>query len=223
MAKLVVITGRRGKGKTSLAYKEARDVDARGVVVFDPTQSFSIGAIAQDPASFDMALEGNASPAVYQVENLDFKKNAIEEDLQHFVASTKHIRDIGVVIDETSYLQSPNYIAPALDDEIRVGRRRRHDVFLTQHRMADCNGILLDLVTDFYFFQTKSPRSLERIAEYCGDHVAGLVSGLGDFEFLYYHVESGRFHVNNSPDSWRVSIAPEQEVAAEPLLADAAD
>lgn len=221
MAKIAVITGRRGKGKTSLAYFLARSVDARGVAVFDPTQSFGIGAMATDREAFDQALEGDVSPAVYQVDNVEFKESAVENALQEFVSAIKHIRDIGVVIDETSYVQSFNWCAPALDDEIRVGRRRRHDLFLTQHRMADCNGIVLDLVTEFYFFQTKSPKSLDRIAEYCGEQVAGLVSTLDEHSFCYYDVETGRYHVNDHPESWRVAIAP-TEVAA-PRLSAAAD
>jgi hypothetical protein len=220
VAKIAIITGRRGKGKTSLAYFLAKET-GRGVAIFDPTQSFGIGAIAHDRTSFEYILDGDISPAVLQVENSDFKKNAVEEKLQDFVASIRHIQDIGVVIDETSYVQSAQYCAPALDDEVRVGRRRRHDLFLTQHRMADCNGIVLDLVTEFYFFQTKSPKSLDRIAEYCGDLVAGTVSVLDEHEFCFYDVETGNTHVNNQPEFWRVQIAP-QEVAA-PRLSQAAD
>jgi hypothetical protein len=220
MSKLVVITGRRGKGKTSLAYHLASQLGG-GVAVYDPTQAFAIGAIAHNREEFDLALERELSPAVFQVTDSEGRKDAVEEDLREFVSAIKHIRDISVVIDETSYLQSPNWIAPALDDEIRVGRRRHHDLYLTQHRMADCNGILLDLVTEFKFFQTKNPRSLERIAEYCGDRVAGLVSTLADFEFLHYDVESGAVFVNCEPEFWRVRIAPEE--VATPLLSAAAD
>ncbi len=221
MPKIAIITGRRGKGKTSLAYFLAK-TNGKGVAIFDPTQAFGIGAIAHDKTSFEYILDGELSPVVFQVDNVAFEEEAVELALRDFVSALRHIRDISVVIDETSYVQSPNYCSPALDDEVRVGRRRRHDLYLTQHRMADCNGIVLDLVTEFYFFGTKSPKSLARIAEYCGDEVARLVSTLPEHDFLFYDVETGRFYVNNAPEFWRVEIAP-QEIAARPRIPEAVE
>lgn len=215
----MVITGRRGKGKTSRAYKLASTL-GRGVVVFDPTEAFSIGAIARDGAHFERLLDGNISPVVFQIEDAINRPDAVEADLAIFVTAVKHFRNIAVLIDESSYLQSPNWIAPALDDEIRVGRRREHDVYLTLHRMADCNGILLDLVSEFEFFQTKNPKSLDRIAEYCGPQVAGLVSTLGEHDFLHYDVETARFYVNNAPESWRVSLSPDAASEQDPVRMD---
>jgi len=208
VSRLTVITGRRGKGKTSLAYWLACE-GGRGVVVFDPTEAFGIGIIVNDGQKFEAVLDGEISPVVFQMADAVNRPDAVEADFAQFVTAVKHFRNIGVVVDESSYLQSPNWIAPALDDEIRVGRRRDHDVFLTLHRMADCNGILLDLVTDFKFFQTKNPKSLDRIAEYCGPAVAGIVSTLGDHEFLSYDVERGLYSVNVSPEVWRVSLNAE--------------
>lgn len=219
MSKIVLICGRRGKGKTSLAYHLASEL-GRGVSVFDPTEAFGIGTIVHTRAEFELALEENISPIVFQVVDAASRKDAIETDLLAFVESIKRIRDISVVIDETSYLQSPQWLAPALDDEVRVGRRRHHDLFLTQHRMADCNQILLELVTEFDFFQTKNPKSLERIAEYCGERVAGLVSTLGDHDFLHYDVETEQIFVNVHPESWREILAPDE--VASPLLSAAA-
>jgi hypothetical protein len=213
VSKLVLICGRRGKGKTSLAYFQASEL-ARGVVVFDPTEAFGIGTIVHTGEDFENALDQEISPVVFQVVNGATRKDAIEEDLTAFIESIKRIRDISVLIDETSYLQSPNWIATPLDDEVRVGRRRHHDVYLTQHRMADCNGILLELVTEFNFFVTKNPKSLERIAEYCGERVAGLVSTLGEHDFLHYDVDQETVSVNVEPDFWRVDLAPDYNRAA---------
>lgn len=219
MSKLVVITGRRGKGKTSLAYHLASSL-GQGVVVFDPTEAFAIGAITNNKEDFEAALDREISPVVFQVAGAAERKDAIESDCRDFVLAIKHIRNISVVLDETSYLQSPQWCAPALDDEIRVGRRRHHDVYLTLHRMADCNGILLDLVTEFNFFVTKNPRSLERIAEYCGDRIAGLVSALGEHEFLHYDVDTEQVYVNVDSESWRENLAPEEVATPLSVAAD---
>ncbi len=220
MSKLVANFGRRGKGKTSLAFHQARRL-GRGVCVFDPTEAFAIGTIVTTREEFEFALDRETSPIVFQVPDAAERKDAIETDLLSFVQSIKHIRDISVLIDETSYVQSPQWAAPAFDDEVRVGRRRRHDVYFTQHRIADCNGILLSLVTEFNFFQTKYSRDLDRIAEICGDRIAGLVSSLGEHDFLHYDVEQENSYINVEPDSWRIHLAPEE--APQPLLSAAAD
>lgn len=218
MSKLVLICGRRGKGKTSLAYFQACGL-SRGVVVFDPTEAFGIGMIVHNRVDFEAALDREISPIVFQVTDGAARKDAIEEDLFSFIEAIKRIRDISVLIDETSYLQSPNWCSPPLDDEVRVGRRRHHDVYLTQHRMADCNGILLELVTEFCFFVTKNPKSLERIAEYCGERVADLVSTLGEHEFLHYDVDHETVCVNVEPEFWRVNLAPDEVASALPAAA----
>ncbi len=204
--------GRRGKGKTSLAYWLASG-KREGVAVFDPTRAFAIGIICSDRTSFEYALDLDKSPVVFAVDDAAIREDAVESDFRDFVSALKLRANIAVVIDESSYLQSPNWMAPALDDEIRCGRRRKHDLYLTQHRMADCNGLLLSLITDFNFFQTKHPRDLERIAEYCSPHVAGIVSELKDLEFLHYEVETGLFYVHEEPSFWRVSLAPEEAPA----------
>jgi hypothetical protein len=210
-SKLTVIAGRRGKGKSSLAYSLASR-DGRGVVVFDPTESFGIGTVVRNADAFETALDGETSPVVFQIEDAANRPDAVIEDCAKFVSTVKHYREISVIIDESSYLQSPQWIAPGLDDEIRVGRRREHEVYITLHRMGDCNGILLDLVTDFKFFVTKNPRSLARIAEYCGDKVAGRVSQLKDFEFLDYDVDRELWCINNAPEAWRVNISGRVEM-----------
>jgi hypothetical protein len=208
MSSLIAYTGRRGKGKTSLAYHEATQAN-RGVCVFDTTVGFGIGRIVHNRAELEEAIDGEISPIVWQPVSEVLESDFIEAQFAEFIHTLKNVRNISIVVDESSYLQSPNWIAPALDDEIRCGRRREHDVFFTQHRIQDCNGILLTLVSNFRFFQTKHPRDLEKIEEIAGARVAGLVSGLKDFEFLGYAVESEAAYIHDKPEFWRVSLAPE--------------
>jgi hypothetical protein len=206
VSRIIANTGRRGKGKTSLAYWEARELNA-GVAVFDTTQSFSIGRIVQSRAELESAIDEDVSPIVFQPQNEALAADFVERSFAEFITPLRNVRRISIVIDESSYLQSPNWIAPALDDELRCGRRREHDVIFTQHRIQDCNGILLSLVSDFRFFQTKHPRDLDKIAEIAGARVAGMVADLRDFEFLGYSVERESAYVHCRPDVWRVAIA----------------
>jgi hypothetical protein len=218
MSRIIANTGRRGKGKTSLAYWEANQLNA-GVAVFDTTQSFAAGQIVRNRAEMEKAIDGEISPIVYQPENHALENDFVERQFAEFIIPLKNVRGISVVVDESSYLQSPNWIAPALDDELRCGRRREHDVIFTQHRIQDCNGILLSLVSHFRFFQTKHPRDLERIEEIAGARVAALVQGLKDFEFLGYNVESETAYIFDKPDVWRMAgeEIPQAETSPELL------
>lgn len=216
MSRIVSITGRRGKGKTSLAVFIACG-SAKPVVIFDPTMAIEQGQIVHSVAEFESALEGEQSPIVFQpVSGPDAD---LAGQFAGFIEALRNVRNIAIVIDESSYLQSPNRLDPALDDELRCGRRRQHDVYLTQHRMQDQNGLVLSLVTDFRFFQSKHPRDLEKIAEYASPQIAQLASELHDYEFLGYHVESGSFWIHMQPETWRLPSASAANEAASPAAA----
>lgn len=220
MSKIIANTGRRGKGKSSLAYWEACSLN-RGVVVFDTTHGFNIGQIVHNRAELETAIDADLTPIVYQPENTGLESDFIEREFAEFITPLKHIRNISVLVDESSYLQSPNWIAPALDDELRTGRRREHDVIFTQHRIQDCNGLLLTLVSDFRFFQTKHPRDLERIEELAGARTAQTVAQLQGHQWLGWDVERETAFVHTDPTVWRVAIDGASPTAAHNLAAAA--
>ncbi len=218
MSKLIANTGRRGKGKSSLAYWEACLLN-RGVVVFDTTHAFNIGQIVHNRAELETAIENDVTPIVYQPEHpegADLDPNLIEKEFAQFAAALKNIANISVVIDESSYLQSPQWIAPALDDELRTGRRRKHDVIFTQHRIQDCYGLLHTLISDYRFFQSKYVRDLDKIEEICGAKVARTVGGLQGHEWLGWDVERETAFVHCDPSAWRVAIDGEEIPPADP-------
>lgn len=222
MSKIIANTGRRGKGKSSLAYWEACELN-RGVLVFDTTHGFNIGQIVRSRAELETAIENDSTPIVYQPthpEGAELDGDLVEKEFAQFADAIKHIRKISVLVDESSYLQSPNWIAPALDDELRTGRRREHDVIFTQHRIQDCNGLLLTLVSDFRLFQTKHPRDLEKIEEFCSPKAAQTVAALQGHQYFGWDVERETGFVHCDPSQWRVAIDG-QEITAHNLAAAA--
>lgn len=199
-----IITGRLGQGKSSLAYHKAR-LARRGVVVFDPNFQFGNGAIVHSGPALLAALSNPepVTPVIYQPA-VDVWAN-----FQEFADVVFTRRQIAVLVDESSLLQSPQKIHPALDSLLRLGRTRELDVFLTAHRPQDMNGIAFSLAHVYCFFHTTHPRDVERIRDFTNEAAAERVQGLPLHHFLSWSVELEEFYVNASPEGWREEIEPQ--------------
>lgn len=191
--------GRMGKGKSTRAYYEASR-GRSGVVVFDPNSQFENGPLVFSKDQLSSQLDKGVTPIIYRPV-LD-----VEKHFESFADVVLDLRDVSIVIDESSRLQSPHWCHPWLDELVRRSRALSLDLYLTQHRMADANGLILELATDYVFFGTKHPGSLERIEEYTDSEVRERVRALEGFEWLAWSVEHETFVVNADPESWFVPI-----------------
>jgi DNA helicase HerA-like ATPase len=201
--KIEIVTGRKGQGKTSLAYHRAR-LSRRGVAVFDPNAQFRIGSIVRDAACLSVAMD---DPAVTLV--VFQPHGEVWADFEQFQQTIFGKREIAVIVDEASLLGSPQRISPALDQLIRLGRTKDIDIFLTAHRPQDLNGIVFSLADTFCFFHTTHPRDLQRIEDFTSAELRERVQQLGPHEFACWSVEAEQFFVNTAPEGWREQIAPE--------------
>lgn len=204
MRKIGLITGRLGKGKTTLGFHEARQLyPGRGIFVFDPKCAFQVGVRVRSLQETLNAIQEQADVIVFQPYD-------VEKGFSEFASAVWSCRNAAVLVDEASYLQSPYGLHADLDKMIRMGGEQNLSLILTQHRIADTHGLLQMVVTEFDFFQTKFRRELKRIEEIAGEEVAQKVSGLGDHEFLQFDVEGESYHVNRDPQSWREKIKQEE-------------
>lgn len=209
MSKIVNIFGRMRQGKSTLSHYFANQAHA-GVLIFDPNRQFSIGSLVYSREQLVTSLAEQESPVIYRP-TLD-----IEEHFEQFGSVILDLQEggISIVVDEASRLQSPNWIHPYLDAVIRASGSMGIDLFLTQHRMVDANGVVLELSAEYVFFQTKHPLSLARIADFTSEEVPDRVKALKRFEYLSWSVPEESFYVNSDSGSWHVPIsmpAPEQE------------
>jgi hypothetical protein len=205
MNKVEILTGRKGQGKTSLAYRRAK-LARRGVVVFDPNAQFGIGAIVRDPALILPAMDESGTETgnliVFQ------PQGDVWEGFDVFVQAVFEKREIAVLVDEAWLLGSPQRISPALDQLTRLGRTKDIDVFLTAHRPQDLNGIVFSLADSYCFFHTTHPNDLARIEHFTSAALRERVQQLGRHEFACWSVEEEKFYVNADPEGWREEILP---------------
>jgi hypothetical protein len=198
--KIEIITGRKGLGKSSLAYHHAR-LDKPGVAIFDPNAQFSIGRISSTPIQFHESLDEPGNLVVYR------SIGNVWDDFADFFEIIFARRDLAVIVDEASLLGSPQKIHPDLDKLIRLGRTKELDIFLTAHRPQDLHGITFSLADSYCFFHTTHPRDLEKIESFTSAELAARVQQLAGRSFACWSVENEQFYVNTNPADWREEIA----------------
>lgn len=203
-SKIEIITGRKGQGKSGLAYHHAR-LSRLGSAIFDPNAQFSIGIVSDDPAQFEDSLDGESNVVVYR------SAGNVEEGFAAFFECVWRRRELAVVVDEASLLGSPQRIDENLDKLIRLGRTKELDVFLTAHRPQDMNGIAFSLADSYCFFHTTHPRDLERIENFTSPECSARVRELGKHHFLCWSVEAEQFYEVTNPADWKEEIDPARE------------
>lgn len=192
------IFGRRGKGKSTLAYHHAKRLN-RGVLIYDCNAQFTIGRVVDDLSDLHEAFERDESPIVFRPDN-------VERDFGPFAQIVWGCHDVSLIVDEASLLQSPQGIHLWLDKLIRLGRDREITVITTQHRPQDSHGIVMSLAMDMFFFRTTHPKDLSRIEDHTTEEVRQKVEKLEGFQYLHWSVEEETFYVNDDPASWRIQI-----------------
>jgi hypothetical protein len=202
--KIEIITGRKGQGKSGLAYHHAR-LARLGVAIFDPNAQFDLGTVSDNPADFEASLDGEGNVVVYR------SVHNVEDDFAAFFECIFRRRELAVVVDEASLLGSPQRIDENLDKLIRLGRTKELDVFLTAHRPQDMNGIAFSLADVYCFFHTTHPRDLERIENFTSPECAARVKELALHHFVCWSVEAEDFYVNTNPADWKEEIEPARE------------
>lgn len=191
------IYGRGGEGKTSLAYSRARLKCAR-VAVFDPSKKFPYGIVVQPGDDFDLAFQETDTIVC----RCDFD---VEEIFDAFENQVFACGNLGLVVDESSLLQSPNYMNRHLERVIRMGRHQDIRVWITQHSPRDSFRTMRSLPTSQVFFKLTDSADLEKCAEYTSKEAAARVHDLGPFCFLEWTPDASSYAVHTDPASWKIS------------------
>ncbi len=234
----VLIMGRRGLGKTTLAEFIALQLNPNRAA-FDPGDQYQDFAVRtsdleevrkeferdwkDEPLSLAYVPPVGPDPTADQVE-------PFWNDFANLVWSFTGRHDGGasysLIIDEASELQSPTYVNPWLMRFIRrAPRRERGDVnpvetIQTFHRPQDLNGIVASQVDEYYIFNMTKQRDLEVIAKEWGEEISQAVAHLKTpkseppgREVLRIDAETGDWEIISEPESWYIDIrkTPERD------------
>jgi hypothetical protein len=178
-----LVIGRRGLGKSTLAEWLA-DQETDNKIVFDPNNQFKDALVStSDLEEFQEHLEAS--------ENSDepfflafVPVGEVEMEWDRFAPVIWPYGDYALIIDESHWLQKPNYINPWLSRFMRQAPRRERDdenpvdIIMTAHRPTDINGIVLGLSDFEYIFRTTKSRDIKYLEQEFGEEIADRVQHL---------------------------------------------
>jgi hypothetical protein len=164
------VTGKLGRGKTTLVRAEIREAAGRGAQVF-----------VLDFFGEYRDLEGPSVFTYRQVERLSFFLDVV------WKYAAQRSRTL-VVFDEVhQYTQPgeiPGWLLTKFIKLFRMSRHRGIEFICIGQAVVDVPPRIRRLVEEFYYFQTTEPADLKYIKERWGEEIALQAARLGDFEYI---------------------------------------
>jgi hypothetical protein len=225
----VLIIGRRGLGKSTLADFVASELNSSRLV-FDANGQYKNADVStSDLKKFIEALDRAAK------DKKDFTiayvpKGNIELEWERFASAlwgngaVPIYGDYSLIIDEAHRLQRSQYVSDWLDRFMRQAPRRERgdeapvDVIQCFHRPQDIHGIVLALADIIYFFRVSKRRDLENIEKEFDPEIREAIETLRtpDTEpygrdVLRIDVESNSFVLLRDPNQWYKDIRTKKE------------
>lgn len=198
-----IIWGRRLQGKSTLALALAISARRSPIIIFDPCSQFEYFPV--EPS----AVQGiERETPIFRVPVVEDPETAFQRLMTDLDGGVWRYEDYTLVLDETSLLQRPQAIHPALARLIRMGPDEI-TVIQTLHRPSETHATVRALATDFFFFQTYIQRDLDVISDNYGADVAEAVFRLKRHECLHWWLQPGgepAWSVWTDPARWFIKI-----------------
>jgi hypothetical protein len=203
-----LFVGKQGKGKSTLAYHEAR-LEGKPIVIFDPRYQFDFasrrGLVTYGQGYFEDYIERAAFPIVFR------PGKDVRESFEDFCEVVIEQRGLAVIVDEARYLMTAQAIDENLSELLRAYRQQGHSLYLTAHRMAHVHGDVAEPCDSIVFFGTHHKKSLERISDHASAEASEAVAALTGRDFLEWFDESETYVINRDAEAWREQISPQRK------------
>jgi len=201
-----VIWGRRRQGKSTLALALAIASGKRPIIIFDACDQYTLFPVADDDLLEEL-LDSEYGVVRWSPAG-DDPENAFENLMAILDGGTWRWAEYALIVDESSILQRPQRIHPALD---RLVRQAPDDIFVVQtmHRPSDAHPLVRSLASDYFWFQTYLARDLGVVADTWGTEVAERISQLPSYHVLHFWLDLGgkpRWTIWSDPAIWYVPL-----------------
>jgi hypothetical protein len=212
-----LVFGKRRRGKTTLTLHLARLLGLT-ICVFDVNRQFRYAPEATVSTEDDLrALLLGGEPEIIFRPGLDVKA-----EFEIFAGVVNQFEAITTIVDEASRLQRASWIEPALDVFIRHYKFETNNLIQALHRPQDAATISREVATDWYFFRTKQPRSLEAIAEQTDQEVAEAVAALQEREYVHWSDDDETWEKVTAAGSWFERLEEAEPVLVGPAVENSA-
>lgn len=215
--RIVGVAGRKGSGKSALTRAILEHCnrlflfDTMGEHSWVPEQFNSL-----DQAWVFIAMAGQqAQPFQGSYVAEDAGDESLDTDFAEICTAVWESGNMTLAVEELPMLSEPNYVPPAFNRLVRLGRHRSVNILYTGQRLSECPRRVTAATDLFALFHTSEPVDLDRISERCGPETAQAVSNLGEHEFVVYDVvtrsllkiDSGWYDsCLNANDQWTPAI-----------------
>lgn len=202
-----VIWGRRRQGKSTLALALAVAAARPSIIIFDPCEQFlAFPHVELD--ELDEWLETEEARIVRYAPRGQDVEQAFSDLMDVLDGGQWAWADYTLILDESSLLQRPQRLHPALD---RLIRQAPDDITViqTMHRPSDAHPLVRSLATDYFWFSTYLARDLDVARDTWGDEVADRIARLPVYHVLHFWLDRGgepRWRVWDQPDLWYVPL-----------------
>lgn len=216
--------GRRGKGKTTLAYRMMMKLDRR--LMFDPR-----GMIRANVDAVVVTTRSEMRRAVKEVQrgeiaemiytpsgDLDEGFAAFAEELRKWIVTTPEL-PVGVLIDEASFIDQRSRHFQWV---VRCSPVETFHIVMTCHRPLDLDTTVRAIADHWMIFQCRQEHDLKVIRERCSPEVADAVARLGETRhFVHWNDGRGTMTINRHGGSgtasdWFVPLRARVETRPEP-------
>lgn len=189
--RIVGIAGRKGSGKSTLTREILQH--CRRLFLFD-----TMGEHSWVPDQFTdldqawsyIASAGQESGAVFQGSFIaeDAGDESLDTDFAEICSAVWQAGNMTLAVEELPMMSEPNYVPPAFNRLVRLGRHRSVNILYTGQRLSECPRRVTAATDIFVLFHTSEPVDLDRISERAGPETAEGVARLGEHEFIVYDV-----------------------------------
>lgn len=218
--------GRRGEGKSSLAFFLSKRIQQRTgahtVAIFDPKRTFNDVPHTADIVKFESMMETRGPWAVsYQPSGRDEESQSVEvsDQFDEFVEALgieyhcgvrdnparDNLRPFVLVVDEAWLLQTRGTINGSLANLVRLADNKNFYLIQVAHRPNDFGTATRAQVDEVYLFRQFLPADLDIIQEWCGAEVSQKVSTLPLHHLVRYEICSGKWEYWNKPEAWHIA------------------
>jgi|HubBroStandDraft_5_1064220.scaffolds.fasta_scaffold09963_8 hypothetical protein len=117
-------------------------------------------------------------------------QDSTERDFAEISIAVYEAGNMTFVVEELPMLTQPNYVPPAFNRNVRLGRHRCLNVVYTGQRIAECPRRVTAATDVFVLFSQTEPDDIAKISERCSPEVADMVAALEPHEFVVYDTKA---------------------------------
>lgn len=190
MNEVIVIFGKRGSGKTTLAKRLI--LGRKRIFIFDTLREYGVGLITYDIfKAMEFLVERE-----HKIFRISYSPELEEKKAFAYVCELLYsMKDFTFLVEEIDNYCSAQATPELLSKIIRYGRHQAISLITTARRTADVPRLLTSQATDFYIFAHHEPRDLDYFSHLFSSEISERIRRLQDFQYLHLRPESDKVEV----------------------------